>query len=152
MNKQTIIIFSILWVSIAVMLMVIFIARPETQVVDEPVGAKPEATYFAELDENDVVIRVIVADQAFIDSGAVGDPANWEQTFIDNSQKARYAGKGYKYDRVNNKFKPKKPYDSWSYNETEDKWKAPINVPNKPLNEGEMWLWDEDNENWELLK
>ena len=37
-------------------------------------------SYFAELDSENIVIRVIAADQDFIDSGKVGDPNNWVQT------------------------------------------------------------------------
>ena len=36
--------------------------------------------HFAEIDEGGTVLRVIVADQDFIDSGVVGDKTNWVQT------------------------------------------------------------------------
>ena len=97
--------------------------------------------YFAKIDENNIVVQVIVADQAFIDSGAVGDPASWIETKKDGSIRGRYAGKGKVYDPSVDKFKPPKPYESWTYNETEDQWEAPIQEPNKPLKEDENWRW-----------
>ena len=36
--------------------------------------------HFAEINSENIVQRVIVAEQDFIDSGAVGDPNNWVQT------------------------------------------------------------------------
>ena len=44
-------------------------------------------TYFAEIDQTDTVIRVIVADQGFIDSGLVGNPSNWIECFTDEDGK-----------------------------------------------------------------
>lgn len=61
-------------------------------------------TYFAEIAPDGTVLRVIVADQAFIDSGAVGDPVNWEQTFPGKD----YLSKEDKIDKVSKK-KIKKP-------------------------------------------
>ena len=37
-------------------------------------------SHFAEINSENIVQRVIVADQESIDSGAVGDPNNWIQT------------------------------------------------------------------------
>ena len=37
-------------------------------------------SHYAEIDENNVVTRVIVAEQPVIDSGALGEPSNWIQT------------------------------------------------------------------------
>src|SRR4030042_3224946 len=65
-----------------------------------------EPTYFAELDADGIVLRVIVADRAFIDSGAVGDPEKWVQTDIDGRIRKNYAGIGYKYDPTLDVFTP----------------------------------------------
>ncbi len=37
-------------------------------------------SHFAHVDENNIVTQVIVAEQDFINSGAVGDPSSWIQT------------------------------------------------------------------------
>ena len=34
-------------------------------------------SHFAQIDENNIVIQVIVADQKMIDSGKLGTPSDW---------------------------------------------------------------------------
>src|SRR4051812_14391513 len=93
--------------------------------------------YFAEIKDS-VVVRVIVADQKFIDSGAVGDPANWIETDPDTSQGAKtagtplrknYAGIGYKYDPKADAFIPPQPFPSWSLDELKAIYVAPKPMP-----------------------
>ena len=55
-------------------------------------------TYFAQLDENNIVTQVIVADQSFVDS--IG--GTWAETFMDSDKK--YAGIGDIYDAATNTF------------------------------------------------
>jgi hypothetical protein len=77
-------------------------------------------SHFAQVDENDVVVQVIVAEQDFIDSGLVGDPASWIQTSYNTRNgihygpdgepdggialRGNYACIGGMYDRVNDVF------------------------------------------------
>lgn len=63
-------------------------------------------SHFAQLDENDIVLRVIVAEQSFIDSGAVGDPNSWVQTSYNNNFRGVFAGIGFKYNRELDIFEP----------------------------------------------
>lgn len=56
---------------------------------------------FAQLDEGRMVVQVILADQAFIASGLVGDPAGWQEIVPAGS-----AGIGWTYDRVQGEFVP----------------------------------------------
>jgi len=60
-----------------------------------------EPTYFAEI-EKDKVVRVIVADQNYINS-LQGD---WIETKLDNSIRGVYAGIGYNYDPILDSFIP----------------------------------------------
>lgn len=46
----------------------------------------------------------------------------------------------------NNTFVKAKPYSSWSLNETNLTWEAP--VPKPEQEEGSYWKWDELNKNW----
>jgi hypothetical protein len=55
-------------------------------------------TYFAQLDENNIVTQVIVADQSFVDS--IG--GTWVETFMDSDKK--YAGIGDTYDPATDTF------------------------------------------------
>lgn len=119
--------------------------------------------HFAEIDTNNIVLRVIVADQEFIDSGAIGDPSSWIQTSYntkggvhydpdtrlpDNGVALRknYAGPGYIYHPVGDFFSPPKPYDSWVINEDTGFWEAPLPLPD----DTNKYDWDEDNQQWVL--
>jgi hypothetical protein len=55
-------------------------------------------TYFAQLDENNIVTQVIVADQSFVDS--IG--GTWIETFMDSDKK--YAGIGDTHNATLNAF------------------------------------------------
>ena len=57
-------------------------------------------SHFAEIDKDGKVLRVIVAEQDFINSGLVGDSFNWVQTSYNNNFRKQYAGRGYTYDKV----------------------------------------------------
>lgn len=84
------------------------------------------AQYFAEIDQNNVVKRVIVADQNFIDSGVVGDPKNWVETSMDGSFRKNYAGIGYTYDDKLDAFIAPKPTENAVLDETYCKYKIPV--------------------------
>lgn len=59
--------------------------------------------YFAEIDENDVVIGIHVVTQEFLDDNPDRYPGMYVETFTDAPNK-NYAGIGYLYDRVNDNF------------------------------------------------
>lgn len=74
-------------------------------------------SHFAKV-ENGIVTEVIVAEQDFIDSGAVGDPKMWIQTSYNTRRnhhpdgrplRGNYASIGYTYDAVNDVFIRPKP-------------------------------------------
>ena len=68
------------------------------------------ARYFAEVSNNNVVKRVIVADNAKWCSQALG--GTWIETFADNPNK-NYAGVGFDYLEIYNDFCTPMPYPSW---------------------------------------
>lgn len=107
-------------------------------------------SHFAELDANDNVIRVIVAEQSFINSGAVGNPAKWVQTSYNGNIRKNYAGIGYKYDRQRDAFISPKPSGAskWVLNETTCKWEPPVPRPAKV--EGKFHSWNDANGDWDL--
>ena len=117
--------------------------------------------HFAEINDDGVVQRVIVADQDFIDSGAVGDASNWVQTsyntqggvhYAPNSNepdggialRKNYAGKGYTYDTSRDAFIPPKPFPSWLLIENTCQWEAPTPYPD----DDKRYYWDEDATSW----
>ncbi len=102
--------------------------------------------HFAEIDENNIVTRVIVAEQDFINSGAVEDSSNWVQTsyntrggvhYAPNSHepdggialRKNYAGIGFIYDKDRDAFYLPQPYPSWLLNEDSCQWEPPIPRP-----------------------
>ena len=102
-------------------------------------------SHFAQIDENNIVTNVIVAEQDFINSGAVGDPAKWIQTSYNTrggihygpdglpdgqlALRANYAGIGYIYDPVNDVFYAPQPYTSWTISAPTWIWQAPTPYP-----------------------
>jgi len=94
-------------------------------------------SHFAEISgSNNIVTRVIVADQDFIDSGAVGASSNWVQTSYNTHGgvhrlggtplRKNYAGIGYTYDRSRDAFISAEPSPSgsgtWVLNEDTCQW------------------------------
>ena len=100
-------------------------------------------SHFAEIDDNGLVKRVIVAEQDFIDSGAVGDAANWIQTSYNNNIRKQFAGVGFTYDSAKDKFIAPQPFASWALDGNDD-WQPPVAMPE----DGNNYRWDEDTTNW----
>ena len=105
-------------------------------------------SHFAEIDNNNIVQRVIVAEQDFINSGAVGDSFRWVQTSYNNNFRKNYAGVGYKYDKTRDAFIPPKPFPSWLLDEDTCRWEAPTPMPD----DGKMYVWDEDTTSWVIVE
>lgn len=121
-------------------------------------------SHFAKV-ENGVVTQVIVAEQGFINTGAVGDPASWIQTSYNTrggvhydpntgepdggvALRKNYAGMGYSYDAQRDAFIPPTPFPSWVLDEDTCWWNAPYPMPNDngtQTENGEIsYTWDED--------
>ena len=117
-------------------------------------------SHFAKV-ENGIVTSVIVAEQDFINSGAVGDPAAWVQTSYNTrggvhygqdgqpdggvALRKNYAGIGYVYDAGRDAFYAQKPYNSWVLNESTCYWEAPTPMPTE---EGKRYNWNEETTSW----
>lgn len=95
--------------------------------------------------ENNIVTQVIVADQDFIDSGAVGDPTTWIQTSYNNRIRNVYAGIGHLYLAEHDIFIPPKPFVSWSLDVESLSWKAPTEKPN----DDKTYIWNEESLSWD---
>ena len=95
--------------------------------------------HFAQIDENNTVIQVIVAEQDVIDTGLFGNPSSWIQTSYnthsgEHSQggtplRKNYAGIGYTYDVARDAFIAPQPYASWMLDEDTCLWAAPTTMP-----------------------
>ena len=105
-------------------------------------------SHFAEIDKDGKVIRVIVAEQDFINSGYVGDSFNWIQTSYNANFRKNYAGGGYTYDKVRDAFIPPKPYPSMILNEETCRWEYPTPYPD----DDKRYDWDEDTTSWKEVE
>ena len=116
-------------------------------------------SHFAKV-ENGIVTQVIVAENDFISTGALGDPAAWVQTSYNTKAnthyghdgqpdsgtplRGNYAGIGYTYDSTHDVFYAPKPYASWSLNQTTWIWEAPTSYPT----DGHQYFWNEETTSW----
>jgi hypothetical protein len=129
-------------------------------------------SHFAQIDDNNIVIRTLVITQEEVDTGIWGDPTKWIQTSYnteggiyytpnthtpdpDQSKAFRknYAGEGFKWwpdGPEGEGFVPPSPYPSWvTINSFSYRYEAPVPmpVPNHPP----YYAWDEDTLSWVLL-
>jgi hypothetical protein len=112
--------------------------------------------HFAELDENNVVKRVIVVDNKDT-SDANGNEiesigvafcqkllgGNWKQTSYNGSIRKNYAGIGYTYRADIDAFVAPQPFPSWTL-DADAQWQAPVPMPT----DGKMYSWDEAAQAW----
>ena len=102
-------------------------------------------SHFAKIDSNNVVTEVIVAEQDFINSGAVGDSFLWIQTSYNKNFRKNFAGKGFTYDKIRDAFIPPQPYPSWTLNEDTCLWDCPVAHPS----DGNEYIWNEETQTWD---
>ena len=115
--------------------------------------------HFAELDENNVVKRVIVvankdtADANGVEKESIGIAfcerlfgGTWLQTSYNGNIRKNYAGIGYEYRPDIDAFVPPKPerYPSWILNTDTAQWEAPVPYPN----DGKLYAWNESTQSW----
>jgi hypothetical protein len=114
---------------------------------------------FAQLDENNLVIQIIVisddicGDYPFPDSEPLGQAycqeifgpeTTWKQTSYNGSFRYNYAGVGFLYEDDADAFIPPKTFPSWLLDTNTYTWVAPIPYPS----EGGSYYWDEEEQNW----
>lgn len=133
--------------------------------------------HYAELDENNVVLRVIVVsdEDAGPPPGIEGEAfcakllgGRWKQTsyntrcglHYDSSTntpdggvpfRKNYAGIGSVYDEVRDAFISPTPYPSWVLNETTCCWEPPVPQPLDPAPDGYVYQWSEAAAGWVLV-
>ena len=103
--------------------------------------------HFAELDSNNIVLRVIVVADEHEDDGenwcnnfAGG---TWKQTSYNNNIRKQYAGIGMIYNATKDKFILPQPYASWALDSNDD-WQAPTARPD----DDKIYSWDENSLAW----
>ena len=119
-------------------------------------------SHYAQLDENNMVVFVIVAKSDHKEDEFTESTGNvWKQTSYntsggvhytdgepsaDQSKALRfnYAGIGFTYDETRDAFIPPQPFESWVLDEATCLWVAPIDYPA----DGGQYVWDEEAGDW----
>jgi len=115
--------------------------------------------HFAQLDENNVVVSVIVvdnkdtADANGVEKEYIGAAfcerlfgGTWKQTSYNNKIRKNYAGIGYSYRADIDAFVPPQPYPSWTL-DANAQWQPPVAMPT----DGQAYSWNETNQAWEVV-
>ena len=94
--------------------------------------------HFAELDNDNKVLRVVAVGNDCVPSDEHIDGETWcinffkggiwKQTSYNHNFRKQYAGIGMIYDPVKDKFLAQQPHASWSLDSNDD-WQAPITYP-----------------------
>lgn len=104
--------------------------------------------HFAEIDENNIVLRVVVTDNNFPNEGHDWLIENlggtWIQTSFNSTIRKNFAGIGYTYDSDRDAFIAPQPYESWTLNEETCAWEAPVPYPS----DGRTYFWQESVVDW----
>lgn len=116
--------------------------------------------HFAELDENNVVLRVVIvnnadtADANGVEREHIGAAfcerlfgGTWKQTSYNGNFRKQYAGIGCMYNQTIDAFVAPKPYPSWVLNNSTAVWEAPVAKPN----DGQSYDWNESTGNWVVV-
>ena len=124
--------------------------------------------HFAELDESNMVVRVIVVDNNDMIDEETGEEnetlgiemckyitggGRWVQTSYTARFRKNYAGTGFYYDEEIDAFIPPKKYDSWVLNLETAKWESPTPKPELTQEEKEgkyLYIWNENLKEWIL--
>jgi hypothetical protein len=111
--------------------------------------------HWAELDENNIVLRVTVGSNDEPDEGYGWLIENlggrWVQTSYNANFRKRFAGVGDTYHEDGDVFISPQPFPSWSLDENYD-WQAPVAKPadawSMDNTDGVQYEWDEENLSW----
>ena len=115
---------------------------------------------------NNKVVRVLTAEQEFIDSYDDGiNEGEWIQTSYNTKGgkhyspetgleddkpplRKNYAGVGMTYDPIRDAFILPQPYPSWILDETTCHWEPPVARP-ADMDSGGRYRWNEETQHWD---
>ena len=118
--------------------------------------------YMAQLDENNVVTRVLSVSDANCPDPAPANEAqgaafleglglggNWKQTSYNNNFRRAFAQQGFVYEPSADVFyNPVGPFPSWVLDENYN-WQPPTPMPDDV--EGSYWVWNEETLSWDSV-
>ena len=105
-------------------------------------------SHWAEIDENNVVLRVLVGNNDEPGEGYDWLIENlggtWLQTSYNGTIRKNFAGVGFTYNEELDAFLPPQEFASWTLNKQTFQWDPPVAYPAS----GGPYLWDEDSVAW----
>ena len=113
-------------------------------------------TFFALIDDNNIVVNTLVISQENVNTGLWGDPSKMIQYTnytrggvyfgTDEVTPLRFntAGIKYTYDSVLDAFIASKPFPSWLLDTNTCQWQAPVPYPT----DGKNYYWNEETQQW----
>ena len=115
--------------------------------------------HFAEIDANDVVLRVIVIDNKDtsdangVEKEHIGAAfcerlfgGTWKQTSYNGNIRKNYAGIGYTYNSILDAFIAPQPYPSWVLDD-DAQWQPPVAMPT----DDQRYGWNEATQTWDVM-
>lgn len=106
--------------------------------------------HFAEINQENIVVRVLVTDNNAPNQGYDWLIDNlggtWIKTSYNSTIRKNFAGVGFTYDAQRDAFIPPKPFVSWILDEETCRWQSPTPYPT----DGMTYEWNENNEAWEI--
>ena len=107
--------------------------------------------HYAELNENNVVTRVLVLDDTWSKDEVATFLTNlssntWVETSYTGQIHGHYAGIGDTFNTELKIFIAPKPFNSWLLDVNTGNWLAPVDYPT----DGQQYRWDESQLNWVL--
>ena len=120
--------------------------------------------YFAEINSENLVLRVVVAgDDEVLNYGGHGSEeaasrfnktcnlsttgVKWIETFKDGTR-GKFGGLGHTWNEEHQIFCEPQAFASWTLNTTTGKYEPPLT---KPVAADKAPIWDEDNQRWHHL-
>ena len=114
--------------------------------------------HYAKVDQGRV-LKVIVADEDYINSFVDTEPGNWIQTSYNTRGgvhilggtplRKNFAGVGMVYDRERDAFYWPQPFPSWTLDEETCLWEPPVA---KPSDGAKAYTWNESAQSWDLVE
>lgn len=104
--------------------------------------------HYAEIDDNNIVLRVIVCDTREWCEQNLG--GRWVRTYY-NTPGHTFAGIGFIYYPDLDNFSPPKPYPSWILDTNTMQWNAPVPYPTDPIDPNSYYVWNEELQQWDLV-
>jgi hypothetical protein len=117
--------------------------------------------HFAEIDDDNTVLRVVVVDDDIIRDAdgrhneLLGQQhctrilgGDWIQTSYNATFRIRFAGVGYNYNEELNAFLTPRPFYSWLLNEETYNWEPPVEMPD----DGNRYIWNEVIMEWQVIE